>query len=173
MRALSLTQPWASLLANGAKRIETRSWGTPYRGWVAIHAAKGFPRDCKELCLQNPFLEALGNAGFGRISQLPLGAVIGFAHLHRVGRIGRRADGLRVEGPVIIHGNELPITDETELAFGDYTPGRWAWCFSNFAPLQEPIPAKGMLGLWEWMMPAGMRLPESVAAILGSATPEN
>ena len=43
MKALTLTQPWASLVAIGAKRIETRSWSTPYRGLLAIHAAKGFP----------------------------------------------------------------------------------------------------------------------------------
>lgn len=40
MKALSLTQPWASLVAVGAKRIETRSWRTSYRGPLAIHAAK-------------------------------------------------------------------------------------------------------------------------------------
>ena len=42
MKALTLTQPWATLIAVGAKRIETRSWGTSYRGRIAIHAAKGF-----------------------------------------------------------------------------------------------------------------------------------
>lgn len=34
MKALSLTQPWATLMAIGAKRIETRSWGAAYRGGV-------------------------------------------------------------------------------------------------------------------------------------------
>lgn len=40
MRCISLHQPWASLIALGAKRIETRSWDTSYRGPLAIHAAK-------------------------------------------------------------------------------------------------------------------------------------
>lgn len=35
MKALTLTQPWATLVAIQAKRIETRSWGTDYRGWIA------------------------------------------------------------------------------------------------------------------------------------------
>lgn len=43
MKALSLTQPWATLVAIGAKKIETRSWSTSYRGPVAIHASKGYP----------------------------------------------------------------------------------------------------------------------------------
>lgn len=53
MKALSLWQPWASLVAIGAKTIETRSWSTSYRGPLAIHAAKtsrGFyelPGDCE------------------------------------------------------------------------------------------------------------------------------
>lgn len=38
MQAISLWQPWASLVAVGAKWIETRSWPTPYRGRLAIHA---------------------------------------------------------------------------------------------------------------------------------------
>lgn len=40
MKALSLWQPWATLIANGAKQIETRSWSTSYRGPILIHAAK-------------------------------------------------------------------------------------------------------------------------------------
>lgn len=38
MKALTLHQPWASLIAVGVKRIETRSWSTSYRGPLAIHA---------------------------------------------------------------------------------------------------------------------------------------
>ena len=40
MKALTLWQPWASLVALGVKTIETRSWSTTYRGPLAIHAAK-------------------------------------------------------------------------------------------------------------------------------------
>lgn len=38
IKALSLTQPWATLVAIGAKKIETRSWQTPYRGRLAMLA---------------------------------------------------------------------------------------------------------------------------------------
>lgn len=41
MRALSLLQPWASFVAHCLKEFETRSWGTGYRGPIAIHASKG------------------------------------------------------------------------------------------------------------------------------------
>ena len=39
MKAISLHQPWASLVALGVKTLETRSWSTGYRGPLAIHAA--------------------------------------------------------------------------------------------------------------------------------------
>ncbi|MYC08182.1 MAG: ASCH domain-containing protein [Chloroflexi bacterium] len=39
MRALSLRQPWASMVADGRKTIETRTWRTNYRGPLAIHAS--------------------------------------------------------------------------------------------------------------------------------------
>lgn len=38
MKALSVMQPWASLLVNGTKTIELRTWSTPYRGPLAICA---------------------------------------------------------------------------------------------------------------------------------------
>ena len=44
MKTLTLLQPWAMLVALEAKRIETRSWGTWYRGPLAIHADKRMPK---------------------------------------------------------------------------------------------------------------------------------
>ena len=40
IRGLTLIQPWATMIADGKKTIETRTWATPYRGWIAIHAGK-------------------------------------------------------------------------------------------------------------------------------------
>lgn len=45
MRVLTLRQPWASLVASGAKSIEVRSWTTSYRGPVAILAGRGRDRE--------------------------------------------------------------------------------------------------------------------------------
>lgn len=39
IKALSLTQPWAWIVASGHKDIENRNWRTHYRGWVYIHAS--------------------------------------------------------------------------------------------------------------------------------------
>jgi len=40
MKAISLHQPWASLIAEGDKTIETRRWSTEYRGELLIVSTK-------------------------------------------------------------------------------------------------------------------------------------
>lgn len=82
MPVLTLWQPWASLIAIGAKWIETRSWSTRYRGPLAIHAAKTTEgmelvmagKACREddaaIC------NALAAHGFGCMAELPLGKII-------------------------------------------------------------------------------------------------
>ena len=41
MKVLSLLEPWASLIKQNVKQVETRSWKTNYRGELYIHASKG------------------------------------------------------------------------------------------------------------------------------------
>lgn len=143
MKALSLTQPWATLVAIGVKRLETRSWSTSYRGWLAIHAAKTFSQWARDICLKEPYCSALAAGGDNGLIDLPLGAIIAVGNLHRVGIIGRQADGA-----VRVQGLELPV-EGIELSFGDYTPGRYAWVFTNVRRLHQPVPFKGALGLWQ------------------------
>jgi hypothetical protein len=48
MRALTTHQPWADLLVDGRKPIETRTWPTSYRGPLLIHSSRNpivFPGD--------------------------------------------------------------------------------------------------------------------------------
>lgn len=134
MKALSLLQPWATLIAIGAKQIETRSWCTPYRGPLAIHASKAFHRDDQELCEFEPFASVLASAGL-KPADLPRGAVIATCRLVACRQIP----------------TQLPATfSKQEEAFGNYAPGRWGWVLRDVQPLPEPVPATGSLGLWEW-----------------------
>ena len=41
MKALSIKQPWASLVATGVKTVECRTWKTKYRGPLLICSSKG------------------------------------------------------------------------------------------------------------------------------------
>lgn len=137
MKCISLTQPWATLVAIGAKTIETRSWNTAYRGDIAIHAAKGFPSFAKDLAQSQRFQSALA----GR--PLPLGKVVAITRL------------IAVEPIDLYFGlGEYRDRFKQEEYFGDYTAGRFAWMFGEVDELAEPIPAKGALGLWEWTRPS-------------------
>lgn len=142
MKALTLTQPWATLVAIGAKRIETRSWPTRYRGPVAIHAAKGLSSigghsGLINLCLEQPFARVLAMAGKGLLvpgHDLPLGEVLATAQLIDCIPTYRVAAN---------------VSDQEE-AFGDFSPGRWAWMLADIRQLPTPVPARGSLGLWNW-----------------------
>lgn len=152
MKALTLTQPWATLVAISAKRIETRSWQTPYRGELAIHAAKGFPKWAKETCGEALFHEALYAAGYDiglRSSEiLPIGCVIATCQLVACKFItSAMSPGTPEE--VSRRSTMLP-PPEPERSFGDYECGRFAWILEDIKQLPEPVTAKGALGLWEW-----------------------
>ncbi|QDV34975.1 ASCH domain-containing protein [Tautonia plasticadhaerens] len=45
MKALSIQQPWAWLIAHGFKPLENRTWNTKFRGELLIHAGKTFDSD--------------------------------------------------------------------------------------------------------------------------------
>lgn len=158
MRGLTLTQPWATLIAQGAKQIETRPWATSYRGPLAIHAAKGLGpvggnRGLNELVAQEPFWSTLMAAGctFGRRAPtgLPLGAIVAVCELVSIEEILQCDDELngywRIIGGVRMH---WPMTDQ-ERAFGKFAPGRWAWLLSDIRALPEPVPYRGAQGLRE------------------------
>lgn len=139
VKALSLWQPWASLVAGGAKSIETRPRRVSYRGTLLIHAALRRPRP-EDWDLDPVFLEALHRAGVHWPSA-PRGAIIGACQL---------TDCLptdRVE----------PSGDE-EL-FGNFATGRWAWVLEAAIPIRTPHRTRGARGLWT---PAG--LPPRVLA---------
>lgn len=142
MKALTLTQPWATLVAIGAKRIETRSWRTSYRGALAIHAAKGFPKWARETCEEFEFARELGP------NPLPLGAVVATCRLVScIPTLALQSNRL-IEVPNVACCDPFYL-DDHERAFGDYFPGRWAWLLADVEPC-DPIPAKGALSLWDW-----------------------
>ena len=136
MKALTIIQPWASLIACGAKRFETRSWSTKYRGQVAIHAglkaAYEFDNEtCRAISSAfKDYAEIEDLSDF--ISELPHGAFIAIAEL--------------VDCQPTNHLNP----SEAEYLFGDWTPGRYAWEFINVRRFQVPIPTRGFQGLWNW-----------------------
>lgn len=161
MKALTLTQPWATLVAIGAKRVETRSWATSYRGPLAIHAAKFMPRWAREEAYGDEIGGTLNAAGIylgGDCRELPKGAVVATARLVEVIQVPPEGIDESECWMVSPEGPESPVRDcyavGEELWFGDFSPGRYAWLLADVEALPEPIPAKGALRLWWWDMPA-------------------
>ncbi len=44
MKVITIKQPWATLIAEGYKEYEFRTWKTKYRGEILIHAGKGLDK---------------------------------------------------------------------------------------------------------------------------------
>jgi|GEM_PF-139945 len=133
-KVLSLWQPWASLLMINAKHIETRSWGTPHRGTLVIHAAKKWDyENIPYATLEEPFVSALRAAGLDP-NNLPLGAALGTVILDTVQDTSAVRDMLNVQ----------------ELAFGNFEDGRKAWCVSRPKAFKNPLKVNGRQGLRHW-----------------------
>lgn len=135
VKAITVWQPWATLLATGQKHNETRSWKTSYRGEILIHAAK---TDHSGILLHIPMEELKHFQDAGVVNKLPTGAIIGKANL---------VDCFQIDEA---YRRKLQRENPAELAFGDYTIGRYAWVMADAILFNKPILAKGKQGLWNW-----------------------
>jgi hypothetical protein len=129
MKVLSLTEPYATLIKNGIKTIETRSWKTTYRGRLYIHASSTkIPKAYRE----NQALMSLVNN-----KELSYGNIICSCDLvDCVEMTDEFIDDIR--------------KNNNEYVTGIYAKGRYAWILKNIEILDNPIKAKGHLGIWNY-----------------------
>lgn len=139
IKALTIWQPWSQLIIIGEKLVETRGHKTNIRGRIAIHAAK---QDHSGILLHIPARELafFQAAGVTSIPELPTGAVLGMAELVNCVPIEK------------LYGTEYDTPQER--AFGDWNPGRFGWIFKQPVKFDQPKPAKGAQGFWNWTPPA-------------------
>lgn len=155
MKAISLWQPWASAIAVGAKRVETRSWGTSYRGPLAIHAAKRCVKDelihihsCWNWCgALRPLGVQMGDRRW-LWDLMPFGAVVAVAELADCRPSGTFTVS-EIETPRRPDGEQSALYDWTERQMGDFGPGRFGWVLKNIRALPEPIPFRGAQGFFD------------------------
>jgi activating signal cointegrator 1 len=143
MKALSLTQPWATLIAIGLKTIETRSWSTKYRGTIGIHASKGFPSWAREFVTDGIAGTDLRQFSIG-VEDLPLGSIIATAEI--TGCYSTNQENLLIKSPDTL---SIPLPGTRENLYGDYSANRFMWKLESVKPLREPIACKGALSLWD------------------------
>lgn len=134
MKAISLWQPWGSLIAQGWKTIETRHWATAYRGPIAIHAAKRWTRE------QIFFVRRCWELGIPTPVVMPLGVIVATAHLEAI----RPTDDLRVD-----LANTAVLRRSRELYLGDFGPGRYGWLLRHVRQVHPHLPFVGRQGLFD------------------------
>ena len=149
MKAISFWQPWATAVAVGSKRFETRSWRTSYRGILAIHAAKRNHRvELGQMLNQCMWIAATD--GCSNRADLPFGCIVAIADLVDCipcELIGKRSHRRIADAICAMRGSGAYQYSDYEL--GDFSPGRFAWQLENVFKLTSPIPYKGKQGLFE------------------------
>lgn len=141
MKAITIKQPWATLIALGEKQFETRSWKTKYRGPLAIHAGKSVDKEaCEEMWIK----DVLAEYGIKSWKQLPTGVILATTELKECYEVELNF----CDNAVCL--KDGPTLNGLEVKFGYYDEGRYAWHLTNLEVLTDPIPAKGQLSLWEW-----------------------
>ncbi len=138
MKAITILQPMASLLACNRKHYETRNWYIQPGEKFAIHAGKS-TRGMRNL-----------SSFFTGMDNLPLGVVIGIATINKVWKI-HRPDVQTCIFEDIETGEKKDIFNEIN-PYDLYTCelcDNWYAMEITAEPI-KPVPAKGQLGIWEW-----------------------
>ena len=122
MKVLTIKQPYASLIIEGYKEFEFRSWKTNYRGKILIHA--GLSKDKN--------INKFTNYNLNYIC----GAIIGEAEI--------------VDCILVDENFNKKLMNEDKLIYGSNHIGIYAWELANIKKYKEPIYVKGKLGLWNY-----------------------
>jgi hypothetical protein len=149
--ALTIWQPWASLIMAGCKPYEFRTWPAPRHRWgqrIAIHAAARPVRKAEVaewlLRLRGPdaWATAMHNEPAIEILEkihpspgiLPIGVVLGTALLGEPRR-----------GSEIVEEFGGPLSNAAREQHS-----HWGWPLTEIEPFDEPVPARGAQGFWTW-----------------------
>lgn len=141
MKALSIRQPFAQLIVDGLKTIETRTWDTTYRGDLLICAAQNLHRGYayafnEESCQYEDIIAhviAMRQTGIDMPIKAP------FYTGHAIG--------------IVTLDNVRPMTrDDEPLAFCRWYERAFAWELSNPRKI-TPFPVKGYQGFFNVELP--------------------
>ncbi len=124
MKCLTVKQPWASLIIDGYKEYEFRSWKTNYRGKLLIHAGKNIEKDMLDRFSKYQL-------------DYELGAIIGEAELVDCILVDESFNNKLTKINPIVYGKSNHVE-------------KYAWKLVNIKKYDEPIYVKGKLGLWNF-----------------------
>lgn len=124
MKVISIKQPWASLIINGYKEYEFRSWKTNFRGNCLIHTSLGIDKSAMDR--------------FKHLNlDYPLGKIIGSVDVVDCIKVDKAFETKLLNKDKIIYGGSINRTG-------------YAFKLKNIKKFKEPIAAKGQLGFWNY-----------------------
>lgn len=128
IRALTICQPFASLIADGSKWVENRTWCTSHRGPLAIHAGSS-----------TRYLEPK------ELADYPTGGIVAVADLVACVRLSN------VVGHVAHDCQELARLSIDRMHFlnHEHTEGPWCWILQNVQPC-DFVKVQGAQGIWNF-----------------------
>ena len=124
MKVLTIKQPWATLIVEGYKEYEFRSWKTKYRGKILIHAG---------LTLEKNMLKIFKEYNLN----YELGCIIGEAEITDCILVDERFN------EELNNINSIVYTNSNHVE-------KYAWKLENIKKYDKPIYVKGKLGLWNF-----------------------
>ena len=132
-KCITIKQPWASLIVEGIKDIENRTWKTNFRGRVLVHAAAK-PANIKyEIEGQASIKEIQMFSALGRAEEDDLfGCIIGSVEIV----------------DCVIHHPSIWADKSSEFMLQSGKP-IYNWVLANPIKFPDPIPMKGKLSFWE------------------------
>lgn len=130
MKVLSIKEPFATLIKNKKKYIETRSWKTNYRGELYIHAS--ISKIKKDVNVRRELMNLINDDEMG------YGNILCKCEL---------VDCIYMTEEYIDY---IKTNEYQQYICGYYEVGRYAWVLKNIQPLDEMIPTKGKLGIWDY-----------------------
>lgn len=126
MKVISIKEPYATLIKDGVKIYETRSWKTNYRGEIYIHASLTQSKsETYETAIK--YLKSEPNPGY-------------------ILCLCKLVDCIPMTKEFIDYINR----ETKEADYGRYSEDRYAWKLELIEVLNEPIKAKGKLGIWNY-----------------------
>lgn len=123
MKALTIKQPWATLIMQGDKRFEFRSWKTNFRGDVLIHAGKGLDK------------EAVVRLKKYLPDELPMGKILGKVTI---------TDCV----PMSDEFAKMLSKENSDIYTSHSFSNNYGFQIENVKVFDTPIDAKGQLGFW-------------------------
>lgn len=128
-KILTIREPFASLIKEKIKHVETRSWKTKYRGEIYIHAGKA------KVDLKDERIKQLIDMLYDK--KMKYGEIIIKANL---------IDCIYMTPEYI----EEIKKNNNEYISGRYSEGRYGWVLDNIEVIEPSVPAKGQLGIWNY-----------------------